>query len=177
MRRVSVAVPVPFLDLLTYSVPDGLPLPAVGARVRVPVGSRVLTGCVVEYPSEPNTGELKDVIEILDRDPLLPSGVVSPFGVGRERFWDGIRRGCSSTRAITQFDPSPFPCRVAAALPPFSVDDAPRVEGAAEDEARASRIRHARPQGAPHVIETGAIVKSGGGDGNNEDIRNSCPGY
>jgi primosomal protein N' (replication factor Y) len=37
----------------------------------------VLTGCVVEYPSEPGTGELKDVIELLDHDPLLPSGVVS----------------------------------------------------------------------------------------------------
>ncbi len=77
MRRVSVAVPVPFLGLLTYSVPDGSPLPAVGARVRVPVGSRVLTGCVVEYPAEPSVGELKDVIEILDHDPLLPPGVVS----------------------------------------------------------------------------------------------------
>ena len=77
MRTISVAVPVPFLDLLTYNVPDGMALPAVGARVRVPVGSRVLTGCVIEYPSEPGTGELKDVIELLDHDPLLPSGVVS----------------------------------------------------------------------------------------------------
>ena len=31
-------------------------------------------------------------------------GVVSPFGVGRERFWDHVRRGCSGTRAITEFD-------------------------------------------------------------------------
>jgi primosomal protein N' (replication factor Y) len=77
VRTVSVAVPVPFLDPLTYSVPDGMPLPAVGARVRVPVGSRVLTGCVIEYPSGPGAAELKDVIEVLDGDPLLPPGVVS----------------------------------------------------------------------------------------------------
>ncbi len=46
-RLVSVAVPVPALDLLTYRVPDGLAIPAVGARVLVPLGSRRLTGVVV----------------------------------------------------------------------------------------------------------------------------------
>jgi primosomal protein N' (replication factor Y) len=76
LRTVSVAVPVPFLDLLTYRVPDGITIPAVGARVRVPVGSRILTGCVVEYPSEVPAGELKDVIEVIDHEPLLPGGVV-----------------------------------------------------------------------------------------------------
>jgi primosomal protein N' (replication factor Y) len=76
VRLVSVAVPVPFLDLLTYRVPDGITIPAVGARVRVPVGSRILTGCVVEYPSEVPAGELKDVIEVIDHEPLLPGGVV-----------------------------------------------------------------------------------------------------
>jgi primosomal protein N' (replication factor Y) len=43
----------------------------------VPVGSRVLTGCVVEHPSESDTGDLKDVIAVLDHEPLLPSRVVS----------------------------------------------------------------------------------------------------
>ena len=65
-------------------------------------------------------------------------GAVSPFGVGRERFWDGIRQGRSATRAIDQFDASPFPCRVAAPLPPFSIDDAPVVEGRADDDVRAA---------------------------------------
>ena len=54
-RLVSVAVPVPFLDLLTYRVPDGMPMPAVGARVRVPVGTRIAHRCVVEYPSDAPT--------------------------------------------------------------------------------------------------------------------------
>ena len=35
-------------------------------------------------------------------------GVVSPFGVGRERFWEHVSRGCSGTRAITEFDASDF---------------------------------------------------------------------
>ena len=48
MRLVRVAVPVPALDSLTYSVPDEFPMPPIGARVLVPLGSRVMTGCVVE---------------------------------------------------------------------------------------------------------------------------------
>jgi len=47
MRLVQVAVPVPQLDALTYSVPDDLPDPVIGARVLVPLGKRVLTGIVV----------------------------------------------------------------------------------------------------------------------------------
>ena len=42
-RLVSVAVPVPALDLLTYSLPDALTLPPRGARVVVPLGRRTLT--------------------------------------------------------------------------------------------------------------------------------------
>ena len=47
MRLVAVAVPVPALDTLTYSVPDEFPAPAIGARVLVPLGSRTMTGVVV----------------------------------------------------------------------------------------------------------------------------------
>src|SRR5436190_11362348 len=63
---VSVAVPVPFLDLLTYRVPDPMPAPVVGARVRVPVGSRVLTGVVVDTGVAASDYELKDVVAVLD---------------------------------------------------------------------------------------------------------------
>jgi 3-oxoacyl-[acyl-carrier-protein] synthase II len=52
-------------------------------------------------------------------------GVVSPYGVGRERFWSCVSRGCSATRAITDFDASAFPCSVAAPVPStVSIDDA-----------------------------------------------------
>ncbi len=77
MRYVSVAVPVPFLDRLTYNVPDHLDLPVVGARVRVPVGSRTLTGCVVQQSADASDPEsVKDIVEVLDREPFLPPGVV-----------------------------------------------------------------------------------------------------
>ncbi len=77
MRQISVAVPVPFLDRLTYSVPDHLELPPVGARVRVPVGSRTLTGCVVAHDAEaPAPDAIKNLVEVIDREPFLPLGVV-----------------------------------------------------------------------------------------------------
>ena len=95
MRLISVAVPIPFLDLLTYAVPPALAMPPVGARVRVPIGNRTVTGCVVESPARdpipdqrgvrfqtPDQGgvrlqpDIRDIIEILDAAPFLPPAVV-----------------------------------------------------------------------------------------------------
>jgi 3-oxoacyl-[acyl-carrier-protein] synthase II len=73
-------------------------------------------------------------------------GVVSPFGIGRERFWDHVSRGCSATRAITQFDASDLSCRVAAPVPAVTADDVPAFAG--EDiwdpEYRADPKRYSR---------------------------------
>ena len=77
MSLISVAVPVPFLEPLTYTVPDHLSLPPVGARVRVPLGTRIVTGCVAGHDAaiEPET-EPKGVVEVLDREPYLPAAIV-----------------------------------------------------------------------------------------------------
>ena len=73
-------------------------------------------------------------------------GVVSPFGVGRERFWEHVSRGCSGTRAITDFDASAFACRVGAPVSGVTIDDVPPMEG--EDiwdpEYRADPKRYSR---------------------------------
>jgi len=62
---------------------------------------------------------------MLNRVAIVGIGVVSPYGVGRERFWTGVSRGCSATQAITAFDASDFPCRVAAPVPAgLSIDAA-----------------------------------------------------
>jgi primosomal protein N' (replication factor Y) len=77
VRFVSVAVPVPQLDALTYRVPDGIPVPPAGARVRVPIGTRVVTGWVVGVAGVPVDGvEAKDVQEVLDATPFIPPAVV-----------------------------------------------------------------------------------------------------
>ena len=72
-----MAVPVPALDLLTYRVPDSLTMPAPGARVIVPLGRRTLTGIAIGEAAPPGDSvELRDVLEVLDREPFLPPDVV-----------------------------------------------------------------------------------------------------
>ncbi|HEX6972755.1 MAG TPA: beta-ketoacyl-[acyl-carrier-protein] synthase family protein [Vicinamibacterales bacterium] len=66
-------------------------------------------------------------------------GAVSPYGVGRERFWTGVSRGCSATRAITDFDASAFACRVAAPVPHVTIDDAIALDRVADGREPAGR--------------------------------------
>ena len=71
-------------------------------------------------------------------------GVVSPFGAGRDCFWRNISRGVSGTRAITQFDASSYPCRVAASVPPVSIEAAMPLDGDDERDGRADPRRYSR---------------------------------
>src|SRR6266545_806459 len=71
-------------------------------------------------------------------------GVVSPFGVGREQFWQHVSHGCSGTRAITDFDASTYPSQVAAWVPSVSMADAPGLEGDDDQEGRADPKRYSR---------------------------------
>src|SRR5215207_9654188 len=74
---VLVAVPVPFLGLLTYDVPDGMTPPVRGARVLVPLGTRQVTGCVAGTVAEVPAGlELKSVLEVLDDAAFLPGHII-----------------------------------------------------------------------------------------------------
>jgi 3-oxoacyl-[acyl-carrier-protein] synthase II len=63
-------------------------------------------------------------------------GVVSPFGVGRDRFWECVSRGCSGTRSITDFDTTGFAARVAAPVIGVTADDVPTMEGDDRDDER-----------------------------------------
>jgi primosomal protein N' (replication factor Y) (superfamily II helicase) len=125
-RLVSVAVPVPALDALTYRVPDGLDVPVAGARVLVPLGSRRLTGVVVAgIAPRPAADEgavvVKDLIDVFDATPFLPRHVVE---LGQ---WVGEYYACGPGEAI------------GAAMPPFAwVEREWRVRITAAGEARAA---------------------------------------
>jgi primosomal protein N' (replication factor Y) (superfamily II helicase) len=75
---IHVAVPVPGLALLTYSVPEHLTRPVVGARVVVPLGSRVVTGIVMDDASASSVADaaVKPIKEVLDADAFVPPEVV-----------------------------------------------------------------------------------------------------
>jgi len=80
MRIVRVAVAAPIRRLFDYLVPTDQPLPAPGARVRVPFGARRTTIGVVVTVAEA-TGvpkqRLKSIVQTLDAKPLLPESVLS----------------------------------------------------------------------------------------------------
>jgi 3-oxoacyl-[acyl-carrier-protein] synthase II len=71
-------------------------------------------------------------------------GVVSPFGVGRDCFWRHVSRGCSATRAITQFDASSYPCQVAAWVPEATIEMAVPLDGDGDHDGRADPKRYSR---------------------------------
>ena len=78
-RIVSVAVPVPALDVLTYRWPDGAPSPVAGARVDVPLGPRRLTGIVVDpAPPPPDPAmKLREVASVRDATPFVPASLLA----------------------------------------------------------------------------------------------------
>ena len=98
MRFVSVAVPVPLLGALTYAVPDGLAVPAIGARVLVPLGTRIMTGCVLDVVQpEGDVTKVKDVIDVLDLEPFLPADVIALATWVAEYYACGIGEAVAAT--------------------------------------------------------------------------------
>ncbi len=50
-------------------------------------------------------------------------GVVAPNGIGKDAFWQNLIAGKSAVDYITAFDPSPFPCNLAAEVRDFRPED------------------------------------------------------
>lgn len=75
-RAVAVAVPVPYLDALTYVVPEGMTPPKPGVRVRVPLGKRSVVGTVLSPTSLDPAIKAKPIQAVLDVEPFVPPAVV-----------------------------------------------------------------------------------------------------
>lgn len=68
----DVSLPVPVDRLFTYSLPLTLQHRVqTGCRVLVPFGSRKLTGVVLRTHSDEPTQKLRDVLKLLDTEPVL----------------------------------------------------------------------------------------------------------
>ena len=50
-------------------------------------------------------------------------GLVTPIGIGRERFWEGVRAGRRGVREITRFDASAMRTRIAGEIHDFNAAD------------------------------------------------------
>ena len=68
MRLLNVILPLAIRETYTYALPDSMPMPAVGARVLVPLGKKVITGIVLREHTEPIAEgiALREIIEVLD---------------------------------------------------------------------------------------------------------------
>ena len=50
-------------------------------------------------------------------------GLITPIGIGRDRFWTNLRDGKIGVRRITRFDPEEFPSQMAAEIDDFDPAD------------------------------------------------------
>lgn len=71
-HTVEVAIPLPLERTFCYSVPESLiELAVAGKRALVPFGSRTVTGYILGPGENSFSGEAKEIIELLDSEPLF----------------------------------------------------------------------------------------------------------
>lgn len=76
-RYCDVAVPVPLDRVFTYLLPETLRHRVQpGCRLVVPFGARKLTGVAVRVHDEPPEVETREVLRLLDEDPVLDTGLL-----------------------------------------------------------------------------------------------------
>lgn len=76
---LEVAVAAPISQTLTYKRPDIEAALAVGQRLMVPLGRRLVTGYLLSFSEKPEAGyRIKKVASVLDTVPLFPENMV-PF--------------------------------------------------------------------------------------------------
>jgi len=78
-NSISVAVALPVSETFHYLIPDNLASKAeVGCRVLIPFRNRKVTGYILEKRSVDREEDLKEILDILDQEPLFHEGLV-PF--------------------------------------------------------------------------------------------------
>ena len=84
---MAVALPLPLRRHFTYAVPASMPRPRPGSRVRVPFGERALTGIVLAEDSAPVPDSLREIIDVLDDEPVCPPDLLLLAGKVADRFF------------------------------------------------------------------------------------------
>lgn len=169
---VAVAVPVPFLDELTYRVPADVEVPPVGARVRVPIGSRTVTGCVIAHNVTVESlggADAKPISEVLDREPFLPPGVIDLCRWVSEYYISGIGDALAvamppgARQRVSGFKTRKVVTRSVSGYQPGTEPDTDRVLKLTASQRAALDALDGAPAGLPlsHLRErgvTGAVI-------------------
>jgi len=76
MTAVDVILPLAIRDCYTYSVPDGLSMPAPGTRVTVPLMKKEVRGLVLRLHTEPIEqaweDKIRPITSVIDAAPMVP---------------------------------------------------------------------------------------------------------
>ncbi len=77
---IEVAIALPVYSTYVYSVPENLlSLVSTGKRVLVPFGRRRVTGYILGECKKTDQGKIKNILDILDDEPLFPSSMIHFF--------------------------------------------------------------------------------------------------
>jgi primosomal protein N' (replication factor Y) len=77
---IEVAIALPVYGTYVYSVPDNLlALVSTGKRVLVPFGRRRVTGYILGACKKMDQRKIKNILDILDEEPLFPSDMIHFF--------------------------------------------------------------------------------------------------
>lgn len=92
---VRLAVPLPIFRTFTYRVPSSLRARLhLGTRVLAPFRNSELTGLVVGFDEAAGEGELKDIYEVLDDEPLLSPALIRLAQWISERYLAPMGESC-----------------------------------------------------------------------------------
>ena len=81
MNYCDVSLPVPLDQSFTYRLPETLRHRVQpGCRVLVPFGTRKLTGVAVKLHDQPQDGALKEVLRLVDEEPVLDAELLALGG-------------------------------------------------------------------------------------------------
>ena len=76
---VDIAVTLPLKETYSYGIPEHLiSLAEIGRRVRVPFRNREVIGYILEKKTGNHMDDLKDILDVLDAEPLFSENLV-PF--------------------------------------------------------------------------------------------------
>lgn len=85
-------------------------------------------------------------------------GLVTPFGMGQEVFWQGLTTGMSAVGMISQCDASPFTCQIAGEVPGFD----PRTFMEVKEARRMSRASQFAVAAARMALDDAGLKIDGG---------------
>ncbi|MBU1262103.1 primosomal protein N' [bacterium] len=77
MRYINLSLRIPTTRLYTYSVPEHIKENLIGKRVLVPLKQKKAVGWVIEETDVPDNLEIKEIITLLDDEPIISPQLIS----------------------------------------------------------------------------------------------------